>query len=108
MKTDEKLTKITEDLKFLTANTTSVMDRTNNSKLSPEQNDLSNPTDPTAVFPANTRASPLDEGKSNKIGGMRTLKHETTLPKVYELLIKTELKGDTDVNFKNFYNHIKI
>ena len=41
MKTDEKLAQITEDLKVLTATTTSMIDQTNNSKLSPAQKDTS-------------------------------------------------------------------
>ena len=67
MNIDEKLTQITEDLKVLTAY---MMDQTNNSKLSPSQEDTSNPPDPTTVVPANIRAPPLDGGHSTKIGGM--------------------------------------
>ena len=29
-------------------------------------------------------------------------------PKLYELLIKTELKGDTAMDLNNFFNHIKM
>ena len=39
---------------------------------------------------------------------MLTLKHEIISPRFYELLIKTELKGDTDMDIKNFYNHVKM
>ena len=39
---------------------------------------------------------------------MWTLKNEISSPKFYELLIKTELKGDTDMYLKNFYNQIKM
>ena len=39
MKTDEKLMNITEDLKVLTATITSMMNQTNNYKLSPDQRD---------------------------------------------------------------------
>ena len=39
---------------------------------------------------------------------MWTLKHEIRLPKFYELLIKIELKGETAMDIKKFYNHIKI
>ena len=39
---------------------------------------------------------------------MWTLKHEISSPRFYELLIKTELKGDTALYLKNFYNHIKM
>ena len=30
------------------------------------------------------------------------------LKKSYEILVNTELKGDTDLDLKNFYNHIKM
>ena len=40
--------------------------------------------------------------------GVWTLKHKIRSPKFYEILIKTELKGGTDMDLKNFYNHIKI
>ena len=63
--------------------------------------------DPTNVVPDNRRAPPLDGEHSTKIGGMWTLKHEIRSPKFYELLIKTELKGDTALDLNNFYNHIK-
>ena len=43
-----------------------------------------------------------------KIGGLWTLKNETIPPKVYELLIKIELKGDTDRHLINFYNLVKV
>ena len=50
----------------------------------------------------------LEGGHSTKIRGMWTLKHEISSPKFYELLIKTEIKGDTALDLKNFFNHIKI
>ena len=33
---------------------------------------------------------------------------EISSPRFYELLIKTELKGDTALDLKNFFNHIKM
>ena len=39
---------------------------------------------------------------------MWTLKHEISSPRLYELLIKTELKGDTALDLNNLYNHIKM
>ena len=39
---------------------------------------------------------------------MWTIKHEIISPKFYEILIKKELKGDTDMELNNFYNHIKM
>ena len=88
MKTDEKLKNITEELKFLTAIITSMMDQTKNSKLSPAQKDISNPLDPNNVVPDNRRDPPFDGGHSTKIVDMCTLKNEISSPKFYELLIK--------------------
>ena len=67
----------------------------NNMSSSPTQKDTSTPLDPTTVVPVNRWDSPLEGGHSTKIGGMWTLKHEIRSPKLYDLLIKTELKGDT-------------
>ena len=39
---------------------------------------------------------------------MWTLKHEISSPIFYDLLIKIELKGDTALDIKNFYNHVKM
>ena len=75
---------------------------------SPTQKDTSTPPDPTTVVPANRRAPPLEGENSNKIGGMWNLKHEIRSPKLYELLINTELKGYTSLDLKNFYNHVKM
>ena len=94
-----------ENLKVLIAFT---MDQNNNSKSSRTQKDKLTPTNPTTVFPANRRDSTLEGGHSTKIDGMWTLKHEIISPKFYEILIKTELKEDTDMDLKNFYNHIKM
>ena len=56
----------------------------------------------------NKRNLPLEYGHSTKIGGMWNLKHEIRSQNFYELLIKTELKGNTALDLKNFYNHIKM
>ena len=45
---------------------------------------------------------------STEIGGMWTLNHTIISSKFYELLTKTELNGDTAMDLKNFYNHIKM
>ena len=50
----------------------------------------------------------MDSGQSTKISGMCTMKHDISSTKFYELLIKTELKGDTDLGINNFYNHINM
>ena len=85
-----------------------MMDQTNNSEFSTAQKDTLIPPDPTNVVPDKRRDPPLGEGHSTNIGGMCTLKHEISSPKLYELLIKTELKRDTALDIKNFYNHIKM
>ena len=56
----------------------------------------------------NKRDPPLESGHSTKIGGVCTLKHEIKSPKLYEILINAGLKGDTDIDLKNFYNHINM
>ena len=65
--TDEKLTNITEDLRFLTPTITSMMDQTKYSKFSLDQKDTSNPPEPTTVVPVNRRAPPLDGGNYEKM-----------------------------------------
>ena len=67
-----------------------------------------NSQDNTTVVPANKKASPLEGGNSTKNGGMWTLKHKIISTKLYELLIKTELKVDSALDLNNFYNHIKM
>ena len=94
----EKLNKIT----------TCMMDQTNISKSSPAQKDTSTPPDPTTTVQTSRKAPPLEGGISGKIGGMWTLKHEISPPRFYELLIKIELKGDTALDLKIFYNHVKM
>ena len=54
------------------------------------------------------RDQQLDRVSYTKIGGMWTLKHEIRKPKIYEILIKIELKKYTALDIKNFYNHIKM
>ena len=89
--TDEKLTQIIENLQVFTA---FMMDQTNISKSSPTHKDTLTPTDSNTVVPTNRRDPPLEGGHSTKTGGMWTLKHDISSPKFYELLMKTELKGD--------------
>ena len=96
---------IKETLKFFT---TFMMDKTNSPKYSPTQKDTSTPSDPTTVVPTNRRDPPLEGGHSTKIGGMWTLKHEIISPKFYDILVKTEIKGDTALDIKNLFNHIKM
>ena len=39
---------------------------------------------------------------------MGTLKNDIRSPKLYEILIKTEIKGDTAMDLKKLYNHINM
>ena len=105
VKNDEKLTRITEDIQKLT---TFMMNQAKISKSSPAQKDTSTTPDPTTVVQTNRRDPPLKGGHSNNIGGMWTLKHEIISPKFYELLINKELKVDTALDLKNFFNHINM
>ena len=75
---------------------------------SPTPKDTSIHPNPATVVLAISRASPLEGGHSTKIGGLWNLKHDISSPKFYELLIKTELTGDTAMDLKNFYYHIKM
>ena len=102
---DDKMTNITEDFKSMLI---SITYHINTFKYLPTQKDSPNPPDPNNVVMANRRAPPLDSGRSTQISGMCTLKHEISSPKFYELLIKIELKGDTNLDLNNFYNHIKM
>ena len=60
------------------------------------------------MVPKNKRDPPLEGGHSTEIVGMWNLKHEINSPKFYELFINTELKCGTDLDLKNFYNHINM
>ena len=70
MKTNEKLTQLTENLQVLTA---LMMDQANIYKSSSTQKDTSTPPDPTTVVLINRRDPPLEGVHSTKIGGMWTL-----------------------------------
>ena len=106
---NEKMRNITEAFKAILKSTiTTIMDQINTYKSSLDHMDSSKPQYPITVVPDKNRASPLDIGHSTKIGGMWTLKHDNSSPKLYEVLIKTELKGYTVLDLKKFYNHINI
>ena len=106
---DYKIMKVTEDLKeMIESAITSMMDQIKMSKSSSSQKDFPKPLETTTVVPDNRRDPPLEVGHSTKIGGVWYLKHEIRSPKFYELLIKKELKEDTAMDLKNFYNHINM
>ena len=102
---DKKMKNLTEDLTEMTA---SMMDHIKISKSSPDKKDSTKAQYPTTVVPANKKDLPLEGEHYTKIGGMWTLKYEISSPKFYEILIKTEIKGDTATNLKNFYNYINM
>ena len=102
---DEKIKNLIE---YLTAMIISVMDQNKISKSSLENKYSPKAQDNTTVVPAYKRAPTLDSEHYINIGGMWNIKHDIRLPKFYEILINTELKSDTALNFKNFYNHIKM
>ena len=56
----------------------------------------------------NRKVIPLEGGNYQKIGWMWTLKHGISYSKLFEILVKTVLKGDTNNYLKDFYNHINI
>ena len=106
---DEKMKKVTEYPKeIITSTIISTMSQMNNSKSSPDQKYPPNTEDPTTVAPDNRRAPPLDSEHFTKTFGMWNLKYKIGSPKLQELLINTELKGDTAMDLKNFYNNIKV
>ena len=84
------------------------MDKIRISKSSLYNNDSPKDQHPATVLLANWKDPPLEGGNSTNIGCMWNLKHDISSPKFYEILINTELKVDTDLDLKNFYNHIKM
>ena len=99
---DDKMKNLKQDL---TGMISSMMDQIEISKYSPDKNYSPKAQNPTNVIPENKKAPPLEGGNYTKICGPWTLKHEISLTKFYELLIKTDLIGNTDLDLKNFYNH---
>ena len=84
------------------------MDQINILKPSPYHKDLTRSQYPTTVVTANRRDPPLEGGHSTRIGVMWNIKNEIISPKLYEILIKTNLKRDTALDLKKFYNHINM
>ena len=75
---------------------------------SPNKVETNKPQYFTTVVHTNKKDPPLEGGKYWKIGGMWTLKLETSSPKLYKLLPDKNIKGDTALDIKKFYNHINI
>ena len=104
---DEKMMKLKEDFIAMLASTIkSIMYQITMSKSSPAHKDSPKPQDLSTRVPDNSRDPPLDIEYSKNNGCMYNIKHKISLPKFYELLIKTEHKGDTDMDIQN--NHIKM
>ena len=97
--------KLTEDI---IAMIKSIMNQTKISKFSLTHKDSPKTHDPTTLVPANSKVPPFIGRYYKKIGCTLTLKHDIILPKFYELLMKTWLKGDTVIDLKNIYNHTNM
>ena len=100
-KQDSKIDKLTPMVK-------NIMDQIQISNSSRDNIHSPKAHDHTTSVLANKRDPPLEGVNHKTNGGMWTLKHETSSPKFYELLINTELKGDTSLDLNNLYNHIKM
>ena len=79
------------------------MDQIKFSKYSPDDKDPPKPQGSKNFVTAINKTPPLECGHSTISGGMWTLKYDIRSPKLYELLLKIELKGDTALDLNNFY-----
>ena len=95
-------------IEYLTGMIASMMGQIKFSKSSPYNKDSPKAQYPTTVVLSNKKVPPLEGGHYTQIGGMWNVKHEIRSPKLYELLINIELKVDTYLYIKNFYNHVKM
>ena len=75
---------------------------------SPDKTDSPKYQNTKTLVRANKKKQLSEGGNYTRIDGMWTLKNDIIPPKFYELLINTELKGDTDMDLRKFYNHIKM
>ena len=66
------------------------------------------PQDSATVVHTKRKVSLLEDGHSKQLFVLCNLKHEINWPKLYEFLISTKLKGETALDTKNLYNHIKM
>ena len=107
-KYDSKLDKQDSKLDMLTEMVKKKMDQNQNSNSLPDKIDKPKAQDPTIVVLNNKKATLLECRYCIKHCGMWTLKHEISSPKLYELLFKTEIEGETALDFKRFYNHMKM
>ena len=107
-KQDFKLDKQYSKINKLTEMVKNMMDQIKISNYSPDNMDPQKAQDPTTEILYNKKAPPSEGGKYNNNGGMWTVKHEINSPKFHELLIKTEPKGHTALDPKNFCNYINM
>ena len=91
--------------KDLTAMISSMIDHIKIWKLLTDKKDSPKAHYPNTIVPANNKTPPLEVGHYLK-KFMWILNSEIISTKFYELLIMTELKGETVVDLKNLYNHI--
>ena len=77
---NKKIKKFTEELKKMLAE---IIYQINNLESSQTQKDPPKYLSSTTVVSSNRRAPPLEGGQSMKIGGIWTLKHEISSPRLY-------------------------
>ena len=82
-----------------------VMDKFDNPSKKKVENQ---PQDSVTMVHTNRKVPPPEGGNSQKICGTWTMKYDISSQKLYELLIKTKLKGDIAIDLDNFSNHIKM
>ena len=56
----------------------------------------------------NRKTPPLEGSNSDKMGVIWTFKHDMIDPKLYEILLTTELKGENYLDLNNLYTHAKM
>ena len=95
-----EFTKLKSDITEIKKTFTQIMDHKCNSL--PENMDSPKAQDHDTRVLTNKKDTPLEGGHYMVIVGIRTLKHEISSPKFYELLIKTKIKGDTALDLDNF------
>ena len=62
----------------------------------------------TTIVHTNRKVIPLEVRKYQKICWMWTLKHDISYPKLYEHILKTQLKGYTAPDIQKFNNNINM
>ena len=60
------------------------------------------------LVPDNNKAPPPEGRTYTEIGVICNIEHDMISPKWYELLIKTQLKGNTALDLNNFHKQLKV